>query len=155
MAYQKAPLDPCIRSRLVSNSNGLDMHILEAGFEQPGRPCVLFLHGFPELAYSWRKILGPIASAGYHAVAPDLRGYGRTTGWQDGYDVDLRPFRLLNRVQDVLGLVFGLGHSSVAAVVGHDVGSLIAAWSGLVSPDVFPAASRMPSISGGSRASQA
>jgi len=139
MAYQNAPLDPRIRSRHVDNGNGLDMHILEAGFEQPGRPCVLFLHGFPDLAYSWRKILGPIASAGYHAVAPDLRGYGLTTGWEDGYDVDLRPFRLLNRVQDALGLVFGLGHSAVATVVGHDVGTVIAAWCGLVRPDVFPA----------------
>ena len=62
------------------------MHVLEAGFEAKGRPCVLLLHGFPELAYSWRKVMLPLAAAGYHVVAPDLRGYGRTTGW----DVRLR-----------------------------------------------------------------
>jgi pimeloyl-ACP methyl ester carboxylesterase len=116
------------------------MHVLEAGYERPGRPCVLFLHGFPELAYSWRKILTPVAKAGFHAVAPDLRGYGRTTGWENGYDVGLRPFRLLNRVLDALGLIFALGHRSVAAVVGHDVGTGIAAWCALVRPDVFRSA---------------
>ena len=46
-----------------------------------GRPCLLLLHGFPELAYSWRKVMLPLAAAGYHVVAPDQRGYGRTTGW--------------------------------------------------------------------------
>ena len=70
-----------IRSRFVHDINGLRMHILEAGFESQGRPCVLLLHGFPELAYSWRKVMVPLASAGFHVVAPDQRGYGRTTGW--------------------------------------------------------------------------
>ena len=78
-----------IRSRFVDNINGLRMHVLEAGFEQKGRPCLLLLHGFPELAYSWRKVMLPLAAAGYHVVAPDLRGYGRTTGWDGDYDGDL------------------------------------------------------------------
>src|ERR1700749_911364 len=119
------PLPPDIPSRYVDGINGLRMHVLEAGFETPARPCVLLLHGFPELAYSWRKIMPALAEAGYHAVAPDLRGYGRTTGWHADYDseTDLRPFRLLNTVRDQLGLVHALGHQSVAAVVGHDFGS--------------------------------
>lgn len=126
-----------IRTRFVDNSNGLSMHVLEAGFEGKGRPCLLLLHGFPELAYSWRRVMLPLAAAGYHVVAPDLRGYGRTTGWDAGYDGDLASFRILNIVRDVLGLVSALGYRSVAGVVGHDYGSPVAAWCALVRPDIF------------------
>jgi pimeloyl-ACP methyl ester carboxylesterase len=139
-----APLDQTvlpagIRSRFVEDVNDLRVHILEAGFEDPGRPCVLLLHGFPELAWSWRRVMGPLAAAGFHVVAPDLRGYGRTTGWGADYDseADLGSFRLLNAVRDALGLVSALGHRSVAAVVGHDFGSPVAAWCALARPDVF------------------
>jgi pimeloyl-ACP methyl ester carboxylesterase len=136
------PIDPArlptgIRSRFVPDINGLRVHVLEAGFDQPDRPCLLLLHGFPELAYSWRKVMPALADAGYHVVAPDLRGYGRTTGWDGAYDSDLRGFRLLNAVRDAVGLVFALGYRSVAAVVGHDFGSPVAAWCALVRPDVF------------------
>jgi pimeloyl-ACP methyl ester carboxylesterase len=137
MNLPELPLPHAICSRFVENINGLTMHVLEAGHEVPGRPCVLLLHGFPELAYSWRKVMLPLAAAGFHVVAPDQRGYGRTTGWSADYDGDLAPFRLLNLVRDVLGLVAALGHRSVAAVVGHDFGSPVAAWCALVRPDVF------------------
>ncbi len=136
-AYGSATLPAGIRSRSVAGVNGLTLHVLEAGFESAGRPCVLLLHGFPELAYSWRKVMLPIAAAGYHVVAPDQRGYGRTTGWDGRYDGDLGSFRLLNLVRDALGLVAALGYRSVAAVVGHDFGSPVAAWCALVRPDVF------------------
>jgi pimeloyl-ACP methyl ester carboxylesterase len=126
-----------IRARFVQDVNRLRMHILEAGFEQPGRPCVLLLHGFPELAFSWRKVMPALASAGFHVVAPDQRGYGRTTGWDADFDGDLRSFGLLNLARDALGLVSALGFRSVAAVVGHDFGSPVAAWCALVRPDVF------------------
>src|SRR5262249_55177808 len=99
-----------IRSRFVDGINGLRLHVLEAGHEDEGRPCILLLHGFPELAYSWRKVMVPLAGAGFHVVAPDQRGYGRTTGWSADYDGDLAPFRLLNLVRDALGLVSALGH---------------------------------------------
>ena len=134
-----AVLPAGVRSRFVPDINGLRMHLLEAGFEAAGRPCVLLLHGFPELAYSWRKVMPLLAAAGFHVVAPDLRGYGRTTGWHADYDVDgdLQPFRMLNAVRDALGLVSALGYRSVAAVVGHDFGSPVAAWCALVRPDVF------------------
>ncbi len=110
-----APLDRAvlpagIRSRFVPGINGLRVHVLEAGFEQRGRPCVLLLHGFPEIAYSWRRIMPALAAAGFHVVAPDQRGYGRTTGWDADYDGDLRPFRILNAVRDALGLVSALGY---------------------------------------------
>src|SRR5262245_40260705 len=86
-------LPPSVRSRFVDNVNGLRMHVLEAGFETPGRQAVLMIHGFPELAYSWRNVLGPIAAAGYHVFAPDARGYGRTSGADVvKYIDDLRPF---------------------------------------------------------------
>jgi pimeloyl-ACP methyl ester carboxylesterase len=132
-----------IRARLVPGVNGLAMHILEAGFEKTGRPCLLLLHGFPELAYSWRKVMLPLAAAGYHVVAPDQRGYGRTTGWDGAYDGDLASFRLLNLARDALGLVAALGHREVAAVIGHDFGSPVAAWCALVRPDVFRAVALM------------
>jgi pimeloyl-ACP methyl ester carboxylesterase len=126
-----------MRSRFVNDINGLTMHVLEAGFEDPGRPCVLLLHGFPELAYSWRKVMLPIAAAGFHVVAPDQRGYGETSGWDPDYDGDLDSFRFLNLVRDALWLVARLGYRSVAAVVGHDFGSPVAACCALIRPDVF------------------
>jgi len=134
-ALRNAGLPPGIQSRFVGDVNGLRMHMLEAG--KSGRPCVLLLHGFPELAYSWRKVMLPLAEAGFHVVAPDQRGYGRTTGWDPAYDGDIRQFRMLNLVRDALGLVSALGHRSVAAVVGHDFGASVAAWCALVRPDVF------------------
>jgi pimeloyl-ACP methyl ester carboxylesterase len=137
------PLPPGIRSRFVENINGLRMHVLEAGFEAKGRPCILLLHGFPELAYSWRKVMPTLAAAGYHVIAPDQRGYGRTTGWDADYDGDLNSFQLLNMVRDALGLVSAFGYRSVDAVVGHDAGSSVAAWCALVRPDVFRAVALM------------
>jgi pimeloyl-ACP methyl ester carboxylesterase len=134
---EPAALPPGIRSRFVSDINGLNMHVLEAGFEAAGRPLVLLLHGFPEIAYSWRRVMLPLAAAGFHVVAPDQRGYGRTTGWDADYDGDLAQFRLLNAVRDALGLVASLGYRSVAAVVGHDFGASVAAWCAVVRPDVF------------------
>ncbi|MBI4692518.1 MAG: alpha/beta hydrolase [Gammaproteobacteria bacterium] len=132
-------LDPVIRSRLVPGVNGLDLHVLDAGFETPGRPCLLLLHGFPELAYSWRKLMPALAAAGYHVIAPDQRGYGRTTGWNADYDGDLAPFRILNLVRDVLGLLHVLGIPNVACVMGHDFGTFVAGWCALLRPDVFEA----------------
>ena len=135
--YSAARLPAGIRSRFVDNINGLRMHVLEAGFEVKGRPGVVLLHGFPELAYSWRKVMLPIASAGFHVIAPDLRGYGRTTGTNVAFDDDLAPYRTLNLVRDVLGLVSAFGYRSISAIVGHDFGSPLAAWCTVVRPDVF------------------
>jgi pimeloyl-ACP methyl ester carboxylesterase len=131
------PLPAGIRSRFVDGINGLRMHVLEAGCERGGRPCLLLLHGFPEHAYSWRKVMPALADAGYHVIAPDQRGYGRTTGCDANYDGDLHSFRLLNLVRDALGLVSAFGYRTVDAVVGHDFGSPVAAWCALVRPDVF------------------
>jgi pimeloyl-ACP methyl ester carboxylesterase len=135
--YGNGTLPAGIRSRIVADINGLAMHVLESGFESAGRPCLLLLHGFPELAYSWRKVMLPLAAAGFHVIAPDQRGYGRTTGWDPSYDGDLAPFRVFNLVRDALALTFAFGYRSVAAVIGHDFGSPVAAHCALIRPDIF------------------
>src|SRR6266436_3473967 len=135
--YGNGTLPAGIRSRAVANVNGMTVHVLEAGFEESGRPVVLLLHGFPELAYSWRKVMLPLAAAGYHVIAPDQRGYGRTIGWDDSYDADPDPFRILNMVRDAIGLVYALGNRTVAMVVGHDAGAPVASWAALIRPDIF------------------
>jgi pimeloyl-ACP methyl ester carboxylesterase len=135
--YGNGTIPAGIRSRAIENVNGLTVHMLEAGFDGAGRPTVLLLHGFPELAYSWRKVMSPLAKAGYHVIAPDMRGYGRTTGWDNSYDADPDPFRILNMVRDAVALVYALGYRNVAMVVGHDAGAPIAAWAALSRPDIF------------------
>ena len=139
--YTAAWLPAGVRSRIVAGINGLSMHVLEAGHESPGRPCVLLLHGFPELAYSWRRVMPALAAAGYHVLAPDQRGYGRTladgAGFAVDYDSDLRQFSMPVLARDALALLHAFGHRSVAAVVGHDFGSSVAAWCALMRPDVF------------------
>ena len=124
-----------IRARFVERVNGLRVHLLEAG--RPEDPCVLLLHGFPEIAYSWRKVMPALAAAGFYVIAPDQRGYGRTTGWDSSYDGDVASFRLMNLVRDMVGLLAALGRSSVAAVMGHDFGASVAAWCAVLRPDIF------------------
>jgi pimeloyl-ACP methyl ester carboxylesterase len=136
-----------VRARFVDRVNGLRVHLLEAG--NPDQPCVLLLHGFPELGYSWRKVMPALADAGYHVVAPDQRGYGRTTGWDPHYDGDVGSFRVINLVRDTVGLVTALGRSSVAAVVGHDFGASVAAWCALLRPDMFRSVTLMSAPFGG------
>lgn len=133
----QALLPPGLRGRRIDGLNGLSVHVLEAGV--PQHPLVLLLHGFPELAYSWRRIMPGLAAAGFHVAAPDLRGFGRTTGWDAAYDTDLAPFGLLNLVRDAMALVTALGHRRAAMVVGHDAGSSVAALCALARPDLFPA----------------
>ena len=148
-SYPDAWLSAGIRSRFVNDVNGLRVHVLEAGYETSGRPALLLLHGFPELAYSWRRIMLPLAEAGYHVIAPDVRGYGRTTGWSADYDTDLTPFRRLNKVRDALGLVAAFGYESVKAVIGHDAGAPLAGWCALTRPDIFKSVVMMSAPFGG------
>jgi pimeloyl-ACP methyl ester carboxylesterase len=147
--YPDAWLPRGIRSRFVPDVNGMRMHVLEAGFETPGRPCVLLLHGFPELAYSWRRVMPPLAAAGFHVIAPDQRGYGRTTGWDGDYDGDVGSFGLLAIARDTLALLAALGYREVCAVVGHDFGSPVAAYCALARPDVFRSVALMSAPFGG------
>ena len=136
--YGGNTLPPGIRSCFVK-TNGITMHVLEAGFDIKDSPCVVLLHGFPELAYSWRKQMLPLANAGFHVIAPDLRGYGFSWGADVEFDDDLCPFTPPNHVCDILGLVHAFGYPKAAAVIGHDFGSSVASWCALIRPDVFSA----------------
>jgi len=129
------PLPDGVTSRLLETETGLTAHVLEAG--RPGAPMLLLLHGFPELAFSWRRVMPALAAAGFHVVAPDQRGYGRTTGWERGYDVDLHAFSMFNLVRDQVALLRALDRPC-HGVIGHDFGSPVAAWCGLIRPDLFP-----------------
>ena len=95
----------------------------------------------------------PLASAGYHVIAPDQRGYGRTTGWDGRYDGDLASFRLTNLVLDAVQLLENLQIKKVEAVVGHDFGSPVAAWCALLHPEIFRSVGLMSSPFAGPPAS--
>lgn len=135
------PLPQGVRSRTIATDQGLQMHFLEAGFDGDAskKPLLLLLHGFPELAFSWRHQLPVLAAAGYHVVAPDQRGYGRTTGGDQRFEGDWQASHMLQLVADAQALVQALGHSHVSCVIGHDFGSPVAAWCALTRPDVFHA----------------
>ena len=90
-----------------------------------------------------------LAAAGYHVFAPDLRGYGRTSGTDVTFDDDLAPFRTLNEVRDMLSLVSALGYRSVDGIVGHDFGSPVSAWCAVSRPDVFRSVVLMSAPFGG------
>ncbi|KAI4603362.1 hypothetical protein KJ359_006155 [Pestalotiopsis sp. 9143b] len=118
-------------------SCGLNFHILKAG--DPTKPLVLFCHGYPELAFSWRKVIPEVARFGYYCVAMDQRGYGRTLGWprREFHDVDLNDYVLTNLVRDLVCLVYGLGRTEVHSIVGHDFGAVSSAMAALMRPDIF------------------
>ncbi|BAT57526.1 soluble epoxide hydrolase [Variibacter gotjawalensis] len=125
-----------IRSRFIDGINGLRMHVLEAG--EKGKPLVLLLHGFPELAYSWRDVMVPLAAEGFYVVAPDQRGYGRTSGQSTTYDESLAPVAMPKLAADARALVSALGYEK-ALLMGHDFGSPVSAWSSILYPEVFRA----------------
>ena len=133
--YGNNTLPAAVKSRLVRNVNGLTVNMLEAG--EQGRPLVVLLHGFPNLGYSWRKVMPAIADAGYYVVAPDCRGFGRTVGWDRSWDADPTPFLTLNMVRDQIALVYALGYRRAELIVGHDQGQLIATYAAIVRPDMF------------------
>jgi epoxide hydrolase A/B len=110
-------------------TNGIRMHVAEAG----DGPLVVLCHGFPESWYSWRHQLVALAEAGYHAVAPDMRGYGQTDQPEA-----IEAYSLLHLVGDVVGLLDALGVAT-AVVVGHDWGAPVAWHAALLRPDRFRA----------------
>ncbi len=110
-------------------TNGIELNIAECG----EGPLVLLLHGFPESWYSWRHQLEPLAEAGYHAVAPDMRGYGKS----DKPDA-IEAYNQVEVMADITGLVSALGYET-ATVIGHDWGAPTAWGCALNRPDVFTA----------------
>src|SRR5205807_9781901 len=96
--------------------NGIDLFVIEQG----EGPLVLLCHGWPELSHSWRHQLPVLAQAGYHAVAPDMRGFGRTTA-----PADIGAYTIFDTVGDMVALVAALGERD-AVIVGHDWGAPVA-----------------------------
>ncbi len=119
---------PEITHRTIK-TNGINVHIAEAG----QGPLVLMVHGFPELWYSWRHQLPALAHAGYHAVAPDVRGYGSSDA-----PYEIEAYSMKNMVGDMAGLLDALGERT-AVIAGHDWGSPIAWNSAVLHPDRFRA----------------
>jgi pimeloyl-ACP methyl ester carboxylesterase len=117
-----------IRHRSVT-TNGIKMHIAEAG----DGPLVVMCHGFPESWYSWRHQLVALAEAGFHAVAPDMRGYGQTDKPEA-----IEEYTLCHLVGDMVGLLDAL-EMPQAVIAGHDWGAPVAWHSALFRPDRFRA----------------
>lgn len=139
--------------------NDLDVHILEAfpnstTDQHIKPPLLVLLHGFPEIAYSWRKVMIPLAESGFAVVAPDQRGYGQTRERGQlvrtiAFQEDLAPYRMFNMVNDIVDLVHTLGYDSAAAIVGHDFGSPVAAHCALMHPELFKSVVLMSAPFGG------
>ncbi len=115
-----------VRHRTIE-TNGIAMHVAEQG----EGPLVVLCHGFPESWYSWRHQLRALAEAGFHAVAPDMRGYGQTDRPEP-----IDRYTLLHLVGDVVGLLHALGESR-AMIAGHDWGAPVAWHAALLRPDLF------------------
>src|SRR5262249_46675169 len=108
-------------------TNGIRMHVAEQG----AGPLVIMCHGFPESWYSWRHQLGALAGAGFHAVAPDMRGYGRTDA-----PAEIEAYTLLHLVGDMVGLVGALGETS-AVIAGAGRGAPRGWHPALLRPGIF------------------
>ncbi|HQT77794.1 MAG: epoxide hydrolase [Rhodospirillales bacterium 20-64-7] len=117
-----------IQHRFIE-TNGIRMHIAEKG----SGPLVLLCHGFPESWYSWRHQIDALAAAGFRAVAPDMRGYGKTDAPQA-----IDQYSLFHLVGDMVGILDALGVET-AVIAGHDWGAPVAWHAALMRPDRFHA----------------
>ncbi len=111
----------------IIEANGVDLAVDDRGEGYP----VLMIHGFPELAYSWRSQVPALSDAGFRAIAYDLRGTGQSAGPED-----IEAYRLVEQVADAVGILDRLGLDQ-AVVMGHDWGSIIAYSAALMHPDRF------------------
>ncbi len=117
-----------VRESLVS-ANGITLHVMEQGRGEP----VLFVHGFPDTARTWQRQMAAVAAAGYHAIAVDMRGYGRSSA-----PADTDQYTPLHLVGDLVALLDVL-HVARVTVVGHDWGAYVAHHAALFRPDRFQA----------------
>jgi pimeloyl-ACP methyl ester carboxylesterase len=113
--------------------NGIELFLLEQG----EGPLVVLCHGWPELSYSWRHQIGALAEAGYHVVAPDMRGFGKSSA-----PADVTAYSILHTVGDMVALVKALGERK-AVIIGHDWGAPVAWHAALFRPDIFIAVAGM------------
>src|ERR1700758_5360694 len=114
-------------SHRTIETKGIRMHLAEQGTG----PLVVLCHGFPESWYSWRHQLPALAEAGFHAVAPDMRGYGRTDRPET-----IDQYTLFHLIGDIVGLLDALG-AEQAVIAGHDWGAPVAWHAALLRPDRF------------------
>jgi pimeloyl-ACP methyl ester carboxylesterase len=117
---------PC--SRTIS-ANGIEIFVREQG----EGPLVLLCHGWPELSYSWRHQIPPIAAAGFHVMAPDMRGFGRTSA-----PAEIDAYSIFDNVGDMVALVAASGETQ-ATIIGHDWGAPVAWHAAMFRPDIFKA----------------
>jgi pimeloyl-ACP methyl ester carboxylesterase len=117
---------PEVTHRMIE-TNGVRLHVAEQG----EGPLIILCHGFPECWYSWRRQLPALAKAGFRAMAPDLRGYGRSDRPEE-----VEKYTILHDVGDIVGLVDALG-AEQAVIAGHDIGAAIAWQAALLRPDRF------------------
>jgi pimeloyl-ACP methyl ester carboxylesterase len=110
-------------------TNGISLHLVEQG----DGPAVVFCHGFPDTSYTWRRQMNAVAAAGYRAIAPDMRGYGRSSA-----PADPTLYTPLHTAGDLVGLLDALKISS-AVLVGHDWGATHAWNAAMMRPDRFSA----------------
>jgi pimeloyl-ACP methyl ester carboxylesterase len=113
-------------SRTIS-ANGIDLFVVEQG----QGPLVVLCHGWPELSYSWRHQIPAIAEAGFHVVAPDMRGFGRTSA-----PAEIGAYTIFDNVGDMVALVEALGEKQ-AVIIGHDWGAPVAWHAAMFRPDIF------------------
>lgn len=133
-------LPPGVTSRFVETPS-LNFHVLESvpkitASTRP--PLIVCVHGFPELAYSWRYILPRLAEAGFYAVAFDQRGYGRTHS-PNLKSIPGHTFRPLSLIKDTITLVYALGYDKIHTIVGHDFGAVTATYVALSRGSIAPA----------------
>jgi pimeloyl-ACP methyl ester carboxylesterase len=121
------PAMPEVTHRMVE-TNGIRLHVAEQG----EGPLIILCHDFPECWYSWRHQLGALAKAGFRAVAPDLRGYGRSDRPEE-----VEKYTILHDIGDIVGLVDALG-SKQAVIAGHDIGATIAWQAAAFAPRPLP-----------------
>jgi pimeloyl-ACP methyl ester carboxylesterase len=124
--YEKRGGNAMPSSRTIS-ANGIDLFMLEQG----QGPLVLLCHGWPELSYSWRHQISAIAAAGFHVVAPDMRGFGRSSA-----PAEIGAYSIFDTVGDMVALVTALGEKQ-AVIVGHDWGAPVAWHAAMFRPDIF------------------
>jgi pimeloyl-ACP methyl ester carboxylesterase len=116
------------RSRMIS-ANGIEIFVREQG----EGPLVLLCHGWPELSYSWRHQIPAIAAAGFHVMAPDMRGFGQTSAPHE-----IEAYSIFHNVGDMVALVAAAG-ATEAIIIGHDWGAPVAWYAAMFRPDIFTA----------------
>src|SRR6195952_360283 len=124
--YEKQGGNAMPSTRTIA-ANGIELFLLEQG----QGPLVVLCHGWPELSYSWRHQIPAIAAAGFHVVAPDMRGFGHSSP-----PADIAAYSIFDNVGDMVALVTALGEKQ-AVIVGHDWGAPVAWHAAMFRPDMF------------------